>query len=124
MQVLVKLFHDGFYHHISVQSLRGGSKSASGETNEADTHTEATQPKTNLPIPLWLFGAGGAAVIGAGAFAAGSFWSSRRVRDSFVPVAHPEYDSFTYENETHIDNHKQPTTSHSASVSDKKDSNI
>ncbi len=110
---------------LYAQSLRGGSKPASGETNEGDTHTEATQPKTNLPIPLWLFGAGGAAVIGAGAFAAGSFWSSRRVRGSLIPVTHPEYDGFTYDlAETHIDNHKQPTTSNSTSVSDKKNSNI
>jgi len=109
---------------LYAQSLRGGSKPASGETKEGHTHTEATQVKANLPIPLWLFGAGGAAVIGAGAFAAGNFWSSRRMRGSFVPVAHPKYEGFIYETETHIDNHKQPTPSPSVSVSEKEDSNI
>ncbi|BAZ18572.1 hypothetical protein NIES4071_104570 (plasmid) [Calothrix sp. NIES-4071] len=117
MQVLVKLFHDGKNYHISVQSLRGGSKSTENE----HSHAEATQAKTNTPIPLRLLGVGEVGVVDA-AFAAGSFWSSRRMRAS-SPVGRPEYDGFTYD-EPFIDNHKQPTTSHSISVSDKPDNKI
>jgi len=109
---------------LYAQSLRGGSKSATGDKNETHTNTEVTQAKTNLPIPLWLLGTGGVILFGVAAFAAGSLWSSRRIRQRFVSVGHPEYDGFTYETETHIDNHKQPTTSNSAAVFDQPDNNI
>jgi membrane fusion protein, heavy metal efflux system len=106
---------------LYAQSLRGGNTTG-GEKKEEHSYAEDTQVKTNsLPIPLWLLGVGGVGMVGA-AFVAGSFWSSRRMRDSLLPVVHPEYDGFTYETETHIDNHKQPITPHSALVSDKKNS--
>ena len=107
---------------LYAQSLRGGGKAASEENNPEGAHTETTQTKTNTPVPLWLLGVGGVGVVGA-AFAAGSFWSSRRMRVS-SPVGHAEYDGFTYEAEPFIDNHKQPTTSHSVSISDKRDNKI
>ncbi|MBW4613859.1 MAG: efflux RND transporter periplasmic adaptor subunit [Desmonostoc vinosum HA7617-LM4] len=109
---------------LYAQSLRGGSKSASGEKKEENTHTEVTPTKTNLPIPLWLFATGGAVIVGVAAFAAGSFWSTRRIHQHFVSVGHPQYDGFTYESETHIDNHKQPTTSDSTPVCDQPDNHI
>lgn len=107
---------------LYAQSLRGGSKPVSGNQGEGDTHTEVSQTKTNLPILVWLFGAGGVAVVGVAAFTAGSFHSSRRISQSFISVGHPEYDDFTYE--AHIDNHKQSTTLDSAPVFDQPDSNI
>ncbi|MBW4457393.1 MAG: hypothetical protein KME55_34695 [Nostoc indistinguendum CM1-VF10] len=108
---------------LYAQSLRGGS-TASGDKNEAHINTEVTQAKTNLPIPLWLLGTGGVTLFGVAAFAAGSLWSSRRIRQRFVSVDHLEYDGFTYETKTHIDNHKKPTTSNSAAVFDQPDNNI
>ncbi|MBW4511827.1 MAG: efflux RND transporter periplasmic adaptor subunit [Scytonematopsis contorta HA4267-MV1] len=68
---------------LYAQSLRGGSKKGDGHDNseEGHDHSEETQAKTsNFPlIPLWLLGLGGVGVMG-GAFAAGSFWSNRRMR--------------------------------------------
>jgi cobalt-zinc-cadmium efflux system membrane fusion protein len=109
---------------LYAQSLRGGSKSVTGDKNETHTNTEVTQGKTNLPIPLWLLGTGGVTLFGVAAFAAGSLWSSRRIRQRFVSVGHPEYDGFNYETETHIDNHKKSTTSNSTAVFDQPDNNI
>jgi cobalt-zinc-cadmium efflux system membrane fusion protein len=109
---------------LYAQSLRGGSKLASGDKKEGDTHTEATPTKINLPISLWLFGAGGAIFVGVAAFAAGSFWSSRRIGQRFISVSHSKYDGFTYENETDINNPKKLTPSHSAPISDQPDNNI
>ncbi|RAM49074.1 MAG: efflux RND transporter periplasmic adaptor subunit [Hapalosiphonaceae cyanobacterium JJU2] len=109
---------------LYAQSLRGDSKSATKDKNETHTNTEVTQAKTNLPIPLWLLGTGGLTLFGVAAFAAGSLWSSRRIRQRFVSVGHREYDGFNYETETHIDNHKKPTTSNSAAVFDQPDNNI
>ena len=65
----------------------------------------ASQQKRNIPTPKQLkqkqirqypyrlLGVGGVGVVDA-AFAAGSFWSSRRMRAS-SPVGHSEYDGFT-----------------------------
>lgn len=109
---------------LYAQSLRGGSKSPSGDKQEAHTHTEGNQAKINLPVPLWLLGTGGVTLVGVTAFAAGSFWSGRRIRQNFVSVGNGEYDGFTFETETHIDNHKQLTKSNSVPVSDQSDNKI
>jgi cobalt-zinc-cadmium efflux system membrane fusion protein len=100
---------------LYAQSLRGGTK-------DEHSHAEVTELKTNTPIPLWLLGVGGVGAVSV-AFAAGSFWSSRRMRAS-SQISHPEYDGFTYETRPYIDNHKQPTTSHSISISDKPENKI
>jgi membrane fusion protein, heavy metal efflux system len=67
----------------------------------------------NLPIPLWLLGVGGIGVAGA-AFAAGSFWSSRRTRDSLVTVHSASEEILNIESEIYIDNHKHPSLSGTA----------
>ncbi|RUT01538.1 nickel-cobalt resistance protein [Dulcicalothrix desertica PCC 7102] len=108
---------------LYAQSLRGGGKAASEDNHTEEANIQATQIKTNAPIPLWLLGVGGVVVI-AGAFAAGGLWSSRRMRKPIAAVGHPEYDGFTYSTEPYIDNHKQPSTSHSVSSSDKSDQKL
>ncbi len=93
---------------LYAQSLKSGSKSneAEGEEQEqAKAHSEETKADS-LPVPLWLFGAGGV-TLATLAFVAGSFWSSRRNRSRLIPVG----DGFNYETEVYIDNHKQPTPS-------------
>lgn len=84
---------------LYAQSLRGG-------TTDEHSHVEETQVKTNnSPIPLWLLGVGGVGVAGA-AFAAGSYWSSRRTRESLVTVDSEEEEILNLESEVYIDNHK------------------
>jgi membrane fusion protein, heavy metal efflux system len=99
---------------LYAQSLRGGSTKEDSHDNseEGHDHSEETQAKTNnfSSIPLWLLGLGGVGVMG-GAFAAGSFWSNRRLRSRFARVGNSEYDLATYETNAYIDNHKQPTLS-------------
>ncbi|BAY37012.1 hypothetical protein NIES2111_13460 [Nostoc sp. NIES-2111] len=87
---------------LYAQSLRGGSKSTSEEKKPV---LAVTQETTNLPIPLWLVGAGGIGLVGV-AFAAGSFWSSRRINQHFLSVNHLQYDDFKDDKEAYIDNHK------------------
>ncbi|MFQ4143938.1 efflux RND transporter periplasmic adaptor subunit [Chlorogloeopsis sp. ULAP02] len=89
---------------LYAQSLKGGSKSNEGEEQE-QAHSENTKANT-LPLPLWLFGAGGVTLTTL-AFLAGSFWSSRRNRSRLIPIG----DGFNYETEVYIDNHKQPSPS-------------
>ncbi|BDI20826.1 nickel-cobalt resistance protein (plasmid) [Nostoc cf. commune SO-36] len=89
---------------LYAQSLRVDSKSNEGEEQE-QAHSEETKADS-LPVPLWLFGAGGI-TLATLAFVAGSFWSSRRNRSRLIPVG----DGFNYETEVYIDDHKQPTPS-------------
>jgi cobalt-zinc-cadmium efflux system membrane fusion protein len=101
---------------LYAQSLKGGSKSNEGEGEEQEqVHSEDTKANS-LPVPLWLFGAGGV-TLATLAFLAGSFWSSRRNRSRLVPVG----DGFNYETEVYIDNHKQPSPSTSTTSVEKND---
>ncbi|RUT00620.1 cation efflux system protein CzcB [Dulcicalothrix desertica PCC 7102] len=85
---------------LYAQSLRGG-------TTDEHSHAKETQVKTNnSPIPLWLLGVGGIGVVGV-AFAAGSYWSSRRTRDSLVTIHSASEKILNLESEVYIDNHKQ-----------------
>jgi membrane fusion protein, heavy metal efflux system len=99
---------------LYAQSLRGGSKKEDSHdhSEEEHDHSEETQAKTsNFPsIPLWILGLSGVGVMGA-AFAAGSFWSNRRLRSRFVAASNPEYDLVAYKTNAYLDNHKQPTVS-------------
>ncbi|MEA5572653.1 efflux RND transporter periplasmic adaptor subunit [Calothrix sp. UHCC 0171] len=77
---------------LYAQSLRGRSKKE-GE----HSHAEETQVQTSsLPIPLWLLVIGGVGIVAA-AFAAGNFWSIRRVRRSLV------MDGFKYTTDVTVD---------------------
>ncbi|PAX51480.1 efflux RND transporter periplasmic adaptor subunit [Brunnivagina elsteri] len=97
---------------LYAQSLRGGSKKEESE----HSHVEITPVKTNnLPIPLWLLGVGGVGIVSA-AFAAGSFWSSRRMRQDLVTVGDGDINGLSYEMEVYLD--KQPNLL-GASVVDK-----
>ncbi|OKH37500.1 efflux transporter periplasmic adaptor subunit [Calothrix sp. HK-06] len=101
---------------LYAQSLRGGT------TNE-HSHAEETQVKNNnLPIPLWVLGVAGIGVSGA-AFAAGSYWSSRRTRDSLVAVHSASEEILNLESEVYIDNHKHPSLSGTAVQIKKHDNN-
>jgi membrane fusion protein, heavy metal efflux system len=102
---------------LYAQSLRGGSQNASGDNHSEDNHAEETSVKSsNFPVPLWLLTAGGGTLIAIGAFAAGSFWSSRQKRQGLVAVG----DGLNYESEIYLDTHthKQPSLS-STSVIEK-----
>lgn len=64
---------------LYAQSLRGGSKAEEHEDNKAIA--QPTQVKrSNLPIPLWLIGVGGAALASV-AFVAGRFSLSKRTKE-------------------------------------------
>ncbi|PMB45210.1 efflux transporter periplasmic adaptor subunit [Fischerella thermalis CCMEE 5330] len=99
---------------LYAQSLKGGSKSNEREEQE-QAHSEDTKANT-LPLPLWLFGAGGV-TLATLAFLAGSFWSSRRNRSRLIPIG----DGFNYETEVYIDNHKQPSSSTPTTSVEKND---
>lgn len=109
---------------LYAQSLRGGNKSASGEKEEEHNHTEITKTNINLSKSLLLLGAGGITLFGVAAFAAGSVWSNRRIRQSLVSVDCGEYNSFSYEIEPLIDNNKQLKISNSSPVSEQPDNHI
>jgi membrane fusion protein, heavy metal efflux system len=79
---------------LYAQSLRGDTKP------KVDEHPETLRQTTTEPVPLWLLGAGGAALATV-AFIGGAFWSSRRTNQlqlaSSVQVdASPEW----------VDNHR------------------
>ncbi len=99
---------------LYAQSLRGGSTKEDGQdhSQEGQDHSEEAGAKTsNFPsIPLWLLGLGGIGVMGV-AFAAGSFWSNRRMRSRFATVSNSEYDLVTYKTDAYLNDHKQPTLS-------------
>jgi membrane fusion protein, heavy metal efflux system len=106
---------------LYAQSLRGGSQAEGHNHGEEDNHAEETSVKSNnFPVPLWLLTAGSGTLIAVGAFAAGSFWSSRRLRQGLVAVGDGNADGLAYESEIYIDNHKQPSLS-STSAPEKKD---
>ncbi|BAZ14718.1 hypothetical protein NIES4071_65620 [Calothrix sp. NIES-4071] len=101
---------------LYAQSLRGG-------TTDEHSHPEETQVKNNnLPIPLWLLGVGGIGVSGA-AFAAGSFWSSRRTREELVAVRSAGEEVLKFDSEVYIDNHKHPSLSRTGVQVKKHDNN-
>jgi membrane fusion protein, heavy metal efflux system len=90
---------------LYAQSLRGGKA-----TEKEHSHAEETEVKTNnLPIPLWLLGVGGIGAVGT-AFAAGSFWSSRK-RNVLLPTGNGNYDGLSYETEVYLGDRKQATLS-------------
>ncbi|BDA73904.1 hypothetical protein CAL7716_080700 [Calothrix sp. PCC 7716] len=97
---------------LYAQSLRGGSKKeGDNHAEEGHNHGEETQVKgNNFPVPLWLLATGGGIVIAMGAFAAGNFWSARH-RSSGLANVQGDIDSFGYETEVYVDNHKQPSLS-------------
>jgi membrane fusion protein, heavy metal efflux system len=91
---------------LYAQSLRGGG---SQETDsEATSESQPSVSKTAGQLPLWLLGTVGGSVIGASAFLAGSFWTSRRHRSR----TETEKDKETsYETKIHLNNnHHQPPT--------------
>lgn len=101
---------------LYAQSLRGGSSQEDpstepgGKTEESNAASESnlSVSKTEGQLPLWLLGTVGGSVIGASAFLAGSFWSSRRHRSR----TETEEDKETsYETKIHLNNHHhQPPT--------------
>ncbi|MBW4672216.1 MAG: efflux RND transporter periplasmic adaptor subunit [Cyanomargarita calcarea GSE-NOS-MK-12-04C] len=99
---------------LYAQSLRGGKA-----TEKEHSHAQQTQVKTNnLPIPFWLLGVGGIGAVGT-AFAAGSFWSSRK-RNVLVPTGNGNYDGLSYETEVYLGDRKQPTLSGASHVEVKR----
>ncbi len=96
---------------LYAQSLRGGSQIKGdnhGEEGDNHEHEEETQVKSNnFALPSWLLAAGGGAIIAAGAFAAGSFWSSRK-RSRFMSAGNLDYNDLRYETEVYLDNHSSP----------------
>ncbi|KAB8314357.1 efflux RND transporter periplasmic adaptor subunit [Tolypothrix campylonemoides VB511288] len=73
---------------LYAQSLRGGSSAKEDEHTETpQASSQAPEAKTpNLPVPLWLVGAGGGAALATFAFMAGA-WSGRRTKSQLQPSA-------------------------------------
>jgi membrane fusion protein, heavy metal efflux system len=108
---------------LYAQSLRGGSKKEEEHNHqeEAESHGEETKVKSNnLSVPLWLLGVSVSAVIAAGAFAMGNYWSSRRQGKDLLKVRDGDMDELSYQTEIYLDNHKQRSLL-SASVVEKGD---
>ena len=107
---------------LYAQSLRGGSKKVEEDNHgeEEDNHEEETTVKSNnFALPSWLL-AGGGAVIAAGAFATGSFWSNRK-RSRLMTAGNLDYNEFRYETEVYLDKHSSPLADASVVEKGKKE---
>jgi len=108
---------------LYAQSLRGGSKKVEGDNHgeEEDNHGEETAVKSNnFALPWWLLAAGGGTIVAAGAFAAGSFWSSRK-HSRLIAAGNLDYNEFRYETEVYLDKHSSPLADASVVEKGKKE---
>jgi cobalt-zinc-cadmium efflux system membrane fusion protein len=104
---------------LYAESLRGGgiqedaSTEPAGKTEESNaaSETKLSVSKRERQLPLWLLGTVGGSVIGASAFLAGSFWTSRRHR------SRTENKVKSYETEIYLNNHHQSSTLSSSAES-------
>ncbi len=108
---------------LYAQSLRGGGKA---DTSSAEPEAGVEQAKasndgkfslsslTEIQLPPWLVGAGVIA-LGAGAFIAGAFWSSRRSR-RLLAIDNPESNAIAYTTEVYLDDTNPLILSQSAGL--------
>ncbi len=100
---------------LYAQSLRGGNKHSEAEEKKAANPENIKANFNSFPVPLWLAGALGGTILGAGAFSVG-VWAGRRKRDRSFVLGNSEYSTIAYETEAYLENHNPPTLPISVSV--------